>query len=100
MNPDNLTHILLDNNEYESTGSQKTVSNIIDFPQIASASGYSHVVENVSLSDLGNHFSSQENKLSFIYIPIEPGFESNLPRPTVTPPQVASRFRTHIQELD
>ena len=100
VNPDNLTHILLDNNEYESTGSQKTVSNIIDFPQIASASGYSHVVKDVSLSDLGKHFSSQENKLSFIYIPIEPGFESNLPRPTVTPPQVASRFRTHIQELD
>ncbi len=100
VNPDNLIHILLDNNEYESTGSQKTVSNIVDFPQIASASGYSHVVKSVSLSGLEKHFSNHENKLSFIYIPIEPGLESTLPRPTVTPPQVASRFRKHIQELD
>ena len=99
-NPNNLIHILLDNNEYESTGSQKTVSNIVDFPQIASASGYSHVVNNTSLSDLGQYLSSQENKLSFIYIPIESGFENSLPRPTITPPQVASRFKKHIQELD
>ena len=95
-NPNNLIHILLDNNEYESTGSQKTVSNIVDFPQIASASGYSHVVNNTSLSDLGQYLSSQENKLSFIYIPIESGFKNSLPRPTITPPQVASRFKKHI----
>ena len=99
-NPNNLIHILLDNNEYESTGSQKTVSNIVDFPQLASASGYYHVVEDVRLSDLGDYFSTQENKLSFIYIPIESGFENSLPRPTITPPQVASRFKKHIQELD
>jgi len=99
-NPNNLIHILLDNNEYESTGSQKTVSNIVNFPQIASASGYSHVVNATSLSDLGQYLSSQENKLSFIYIPIESGFENSLPRPTITPPQVVSRFKKHIQELD
>ena len=99
-NPNNLIHILLDNNEYESTGSQKTVSNIVNFPQIASASGYSHVVKNASLSNLGKYLSSQDNKLSFIYIPIESGFENSLPRPTITPPQVASRFKKHIQELD
>ena len=99
-NPNNLIHILLDNNEYESTGSQKTVSNIVNFPQIASASGYSHVVNTTSLSDLGQYLSSQENKLSFIYIPIESGFENSLPRPTITPPQVVSRFKKHIQELD
>ena len=99
-NPNNLIHVLLDNNEYESTGSQKTVSNIVNFPQIASASGYSHVVNATSLSDLGQYLSSQENKLSFIYIPIESGFENSLPRPTITPPQVVSRFKKHIQELD
>ena len=100
VNPDNLIHNLLDNNEYESTGSQKTVSNIVDLPQIASASGYSNVHTDFSLLDLEKHFSSQEKKLTFIYIPIEPGLENSLPRPTVTPPQVASRFRKHIQELD
>ena len=99
-NPNNLIHILLDNNEYESTGSQKTVSNIVDFPQLASASGYSHVVKDINLPDLGKYLSSQENKLSFVYIPIESGFENSLPRPTITPPQVASRFKKHIQELD
>ena len=99
-NPNNLIHILLDNNEYESTGSQKTVSNIVDFPQLASASGYSDVVKDINLPDLGKYLSSRENKLSFIYIPIESGFESSLPRPTITPPQVASRFKKHIQELD
>ena len=99
-NPKNLIHILLDNNEYESTGSQKTVSNIVDFPQIASASGYSYVAKQISLSDLGKYLSSQEHKLSFIYMPIEPGIKNSLPRPTITPPQVATRFKKHIQELD
>ena len=98
--PQNLIHILLDNGEYESTGSQETVSKTIDFPKIATASGYSHVAKQISLKDLGKHLSSKENKLSFIYMPTEPGISSNLPRPNITPPQVALRFKQHIQKLD
>jgi phosphonopyruvate decarboxylase len=98
--PKNLIHILLDNGEYESTGSQKTVSKTIDFSQFATASGYSHVAKHISLLDLGKHLSSQVNKLSFIHMPTESGISNNLLRPKIAPPQVASRFKRHIQELD
>ena len=98
-NPKNLTHILLDNGEYESTGSQKTVSKTIDFSLVAAASGYSHVAKHISLSDLEKHLSSQVNKLSFIHMPTESGISNNLLRPKIAPPQVASRFKRHIQEL-
>ena len=99
-NPNNLIHILLDNNEYESTGSQKTVSNNIDLPKIAKGSGYPDVANLMNLSDLGKRLSLRENKLAFVYIPIESGIADNLPRPIITPPQVALRFKKHIQQLD
>ena len=65
VNPDNLIHILLDNNEYESTGSQKTVSNTIDFPKIASASGYSHVVEDTLAYQIWEN-TSQIRKINYL----------------------------------
>ena len=38
--PNNMLHILLDNNSYDSTGGQDTVSANINFVEIASAPGY------------------------------------------------------------
>ena len=99
-NPKNLIHILLDNGEYESTGSQKTVSKTIDFSLVATASGYSHVAKHISLSDLEKHLSSQVNKLSFIHMPTEPGISNNLLRPKIAPPEGASRYKQHKHELE
>ena len=43
--PDRFLHIVVDNNSYESTGSQPTISSHIDFKEIAKSSGYKHIFE-------------------------------------------------------
>ena len=41
--PDNLFHIILDNEAYESTGIQPSISSKVDLDEIAKSSGYPHV---------------------------------------------------------
>jgi len=41
--PSNLVHIVLDNESYESTGGQVTITRQIDLSQIAESSSYQHV---------------------------------------------------------
>ena len=45
--PENFIHIVLDNESYETTGDQDTISAHVDFEQIAKASGY-HKTHSVS----------------------------------------------------
>src|SRR5690606_13601525 len=42
IKPNNLLHIIIDNNAYESTGSQSTLSSSVDFVTLAKACGYLH----------------------------------------------------------
>ena len=53
--PKNLTHIVLDNYGYQSTGNQKTISNSLDLSMIAKSMGYE------------NSFS-----LEVMMVPVEP----------------------------
>ena len=98
-NPDNLIHVLLDNGEYESTGAQKTVSNTVQFCEMAMAAGYSRVSNLNSLKEIRKHILPQKQRLSFLYVPTQSGTIDNLPRQVITPPQVASRFKKHIQGI-
>ena len=41
--PHNLIHIILDNEAYESTGSQPSISSKVDLAEIGKSSGYAHV---------------------------------------------------------
>jgi phosphonopyruvate decarboxylase len=92
--PANLTHILLDNAIHESTGGQATVAHSVDFPAIAAASGYSSVV---SLAEPQQIAAAIEMPgPAFIHAPILPGVPEDLPRPTITPADVAKRLREFI----
>ncbi len=99
-NPDNLIHILLDNGEYESTGAQKTVSDTVQFCAMAIAAGYPRVSTLNSLKEIRKHLLPQKQRLSFLNVPIQSGTIDNLPRQVITPPQVASRFKKHIQGIE
>ena len=69
--PTNLVHVLLDNEVHESTGAQSTVSHSVDLAQVARACGYPRVVR--------------------------AGSPADLPRPKVTPVEVANRFRKFLE---
>jgi phosphonopyruvate decarboxylase len=96
--PNNLVHILLDNGVHDSTGGQATVSPMIDFSGVALACGYRDAWQCDSVEGfaeaLPKAFSA--NGPNLIHVQIQPGSLSTLGRPTVTPPEVARRFKDFI----
>lgn len=96
--PKNMCHVLLDNGVHDSTGGQKTASEAVDFVALALALNYPNVVAVASLDDLSNALTDwlTHPKLTFIYVRISPGSPATLGRPTVTPPQVATRFAAFV----
>lgn len=95
--PNNLVHLLLDNEMHESTGGQSTVSHSTDLGLIAQASGYSKVVRAYSTEEVANALDLSGDKLTFIHAKISPGEINSLPRPTVKPPEVAKRFHNWLK---
>jgi len=95
--PPNLLHIMLDNQCYESTGGQSTISNSIDFIAIAVACGYEKVIQANTLQEVQTVIASTTEQLTFVHVKIKPGIPDSLPRPKITPPEVAQRLRQFMQ---
>jgi phosphonopyruvate decarboxylase len=98
--PDNLLHILLDNQSHDSTGGQLTTSTNVDFPLVAHAFSYPIVTKCSTLDELKDTLEQwkQNPKLTFIYLKIRSGSPKSLPRPDVKPSQVRERFMQFIQQ--
>ena len=98
--PANLVHILLDNGIHESTGGQATVSRSIDFRAIAAGCGYPRVHQVATGSELTAlaELRSAEGpgELTFVHVPLIPGIEDALPRPSIAPKEIAARLRIHL----
>ena len=100
QNPENLLHIILDNQCYESTGGQTTMSGSIDFVELVSAVGFRRVLYLHDLVDLEECLCSwkKEKGLTFAYLKIAVGTQPGLARPTVSPREVKERFRKALHE--
>ncbi len=96
--PPNLVHVLLDNEMHESTGGQATVSSSVDLAAVARACGYPRVVRAASLDECTRALQERGTNLTFVHVKTWPGENEDLPRPTVTPRQVAERFRRWLRE--
>ena len=90
--PANLVHVLLDNEAYESTGGQATVSHAVDLARVAESCGYESVSRITTPDELELLLKDRKPGLRLISLKIRPGVGAELPRPTVTPPQVARRL--------
>ncbi|MCB1760065.1 MAG: phosphonopyruvate decarboxylase [Gammaproteobacteria bacterium] len=95
--PDNLTHILLDNGCHESTGGQATVSRSVDFCAIATACGYPQSYRVDSAEALARRLRDRPGGLFFIHAPMVQGVPEDLPRPTITPVEVARRLHDFLE---
>jgi phosphonopyruvate decarboxylase len=96
--PQNLVHIVLDNGVHDSTGGQSTVSATTDFADIALACGYRLVA---SCSGLDGFAAGFRRALAvpgpaLVHARIAPGSLEKLGRPTVSPPEIARRFRAFL----
>lgn len=84
--PKNLFHIIFDNNSYESTGGQPTVSNSVAFDKIALAAGYKTAVVVDKRVDLLKELKGLKEGPAMIIVKIDQGSRKNLGRPA-RPPQ-------------
>ncbi len=96
--PNNLVHILLDNEVYESTGGQQTVSSTTEFGQIAKACGYVSIYEGDDPILIDILFNDLEHTQGpwFVSIKIKPGTIEKLPRPSLTPKEILRRMMKQV----
>jgi phosphonopyruvate decarboxylase len=94
-----IKHILLDNNAHESTGSQPTVSDSVDFMGIARSCGYETVLFADNETDLKTCLKEirSNEKLSFLLVKIKTGARPDLGRPTTTPRENRDAFIRHFK---
>lgn len=94
-----ILHILMDNNSYESTGCQSTVSNSVNFVGLANSLGYSCVKKVDTKKNLDNFIREwkNNNQLTFLDLKIEISSNKKLVRPKIKPWEVKERFMKYIK---
>jgi phosphonopyruvate decarboxylase len=96
--PANLRHLLLDNGVHDSTGGQGTVSSLVSFAGVAAACGYAEALETECVEDVGRWLEAPpRGGPRFARLFTRPGTRQDLPRPSISPPDVKSRFMRHFQ---
>jgi phosphonopyruvate decarboxylase len=94
--PPNLVHIIFGNGIHESTGGQAVAQPAADFAAIATALGYLMAGYAATPEDLMTQLSTPCDGPRLIQVPIAHGTLPDLPRPSVSPEQVAARLRAHL----
>lgn len=94
----NLVHLVLDNEAHDSTGAQATVSANVDFAAVAGACGYAASLRGADLGLLDHVLERDSARTGPVlgHLKIRTGTLEDLPRPSVTPAQVARRLMAHI----
>ena len=91
--PANLVHVLLDNEAHESTGGQSTVAHSMDLAGVAHSCGYANVSKIDTAAQLEAFVADRTPGLRFVHLKTRHGVPDDLPRPKVTPREVAGRVR-------
>ncbi len=97
--PANLVHIILDNEAYESTGSQPSISAQVDLAQVGQSCGYKHAVRVDDLKALeqvlAECVSAPGPFLILVKAAIAP--VAGIPRVSHAPAEIRDRFRSNIR---
>ena len=100
--PSQLTHLVLDNGTYASTGGQPTISPLVDFAGAALACGYARAATCNGREGLAEAMDwaagDAERGPGLLHLRIDQRESADLVRPKVTPPEIASDFRTWLIE--
>lgn len=98
--PNNLIHFIIDNNSYESTGAQPSVSESINWELLFKSVGYRSVRLIVTRDQLIALDISKLELPSAIVIRSKAGSRSNLGRPTSSPIQNKKAFMKYLSSID
>ncbi len=97
--PKNLIHIILDNESYESTGAQPSISSKVDLAEIGKSSGYARVVRVEDIESLEGALKDNDTvpgpHLILVKVGIAP--VKDIPRVSHTPTEIRDRFKAGVQ---
>ncbi len=96
--PNNLIHIIFDNQSHESTGGQPTTSSTMSFSEILLGCNY-EIVNNIqSESELSKILLKKCQGLQGLVVKTQVGSRVNLGRPTDTPKTTKKRFMDGLKK--
>lgn len=100
--PARFIHVILNNEAYESTGGQQSVSPTVDFCDIAAACGYRQCYRADTHHDLIHaiHSVRANSGPSLIHVKVSSSSDSSLGRPTLKPFQIKERFMKFLAGND
>ena len=92
--PKNLLHVVIDNEAYESTGSQRSLSNSVSLEKVAQSAGYLQIKKVTNKNHIKDAFQELAKKdgPSFLLIKVEPSFDKSTGRVHHTPEEITARF--------
>jgi len=98
--PPNLIHIVLDNQSYESTGNQPTITKEFDLGKSAETFGYKNISKVFNIQDLNQKLKEFLNTQgpNFILVKVGVSRADEIPRVSFTPKELTQRFRNTIRE--
>jgi len=98
--PENLYHIIFDNQVYDSTGGQPTVSTTVDFEKLSLANGYINSKTVFTKNELISTIKELEFKKGpmMIIVKVNKGARKTLGRPTTTPIQNKNTFMDFLSQ--
>ena len=95
----NLIHLVPDNEAYESTGGQPSISADVDLSQIAKNSGYRHVVRVDDIGELEDALDRSRNRPGPQFILAKVGIAPvpDISRVNLTPIEIRDRFTMFLE---
>jgi len=92
--PKNLVHVVFDNQVYESTGSQRSLSGSVPLEQVAKSSGYKVALKVAKKEEIKPAFLKlmAGDGPGFLLIKVAPDFDPQTGRVTHTPQEIKARF--------
>ena len=98
--PANLVHIVFDNGQYESTGGQRTASSAVNFPGLATNSGYSDAVSVNTLDEFRTFLIKVDSNPGpmMCHVKVQPGTLPDLKRPAESPEQLRDQFGAFLSD--
>ena len=96
--PSNLVHIILDNESYESTGGQPSISSSFDLASVGQSSGYLNTARVDDIEGLGTALLQCSGRTGPHLIVIKAGIApvKGIPRVSHTPIDIRDRFKSSV----
>lgn len=96
VKPCNFLHIIFDNNAYESTGAQQTLSHQIDLATIARNVGYTYTAVVDTLADFILQISDLNQGLKLLVVKVAPYSNPTIGRPKTSSLENKEIFMQHL----